>query len=79
MKIKVKVITNSSQERVEYRESENIYKIWTHTKPIKGEATKRARALLAEYLHLSKHLVVLVSGKTSRIKTFEIKKDIDKT
>jgi len=72
MKIKVKVITSSSQERIEYLGPDDITKVWTHSRPIKGEATKRVREILADYLKLPKHKVVLVSGKTSNIKTYKI-------
>jgi len=71
MKITVKVIPNSSQQRVE-QISEKDFKVYIHAKPIKGEGNKKARELLCEHLNLPKHQVILVSGKTAKIKTFKI-------
>ncbi len=83
MKIVVKVIPNSSLEKIE-KISENLsstfpkrccgeYKIWLHAKPIEGEANKKVIQLLAEYFDVSKSQVTLVSGQKSRTKVFEIK------
>jgi uncharacterized protein YggU (UPF0235/DUF167 family) len=71
MKISVKVITNSSQDKVE-QTCENEYKVYVHAKPVKGEANKKVREALCEYFSLPKHKVALVGGKTSKNKLFKI-------
>jgi uncharacterized protein YggU (UPF0235/DUF167 family) len=71
MKIKVKVITNSSQQKVE-ETADHEYRVYVHAKPIKGEANAKTREALCEYFNLPKHKVVMVSGKTSRLKVFRI-------
>ncbi|MEG1479874.1 MAG: DUF167 domain-containing protein [Kiritimatiellia bacterium] len=38
--------------------------------PVEGKANEMAREFLAEYCHLSRSNVSLVSGKTSRLKSF---------
>jgi hypothetical protein len=73
MKINVKVVTNSSQEKIEFIESENIYKVWTHSKPIENEANAKLANLLAKYFKISKSEIKLLSGSKSHEKTFEIK------
>ena len=72
MKIKVKVISNSSQQKV-VQITDSNYKIYIRAFPIKGEANKKVRALLVAYFNLPKHQVVLISGKTAQIKIFEIR------
>jgi len=72
MKISVKVIPNSSRKEV-IQLSEKDYRVYINAKPIKGEANKQARELLCRFLNQPKHCVVLVSGKTSRMKIFEIR------
>ena len=72
MKINVKVIPNSSKEEVKLT-ANGEYRVYIHAKPIKGEANKRAREVLCEFLGLPKHKVILVSGKTAKVKVFEIK------
>ncbi|MDD5693446.1 MAG: DUF167 domain-containing protein [Patescibacteria group bacterium] len=74
MKINVKVIPNSSQEKIEFIESENIYKVWTHAKAIDNEANKNVTQLLAKFFNVSKAQVKLIWGQNARNKTFEINK-----
>ncbi|MEI7690768.1 MAG: DUF167 domain-containing protein [bacterium] len=72
MKINVKVIPNSSKREV-VQISETEFRVYINAKPIKGEANKQARELLCLFLNQPKHCVVLVSGRTSRMKIFEIR------
>ncbi|MFA5196847.1 MAG: DUF167 domain-containing protein [Patescibacteria group bacterium] len=72
MKINVKVIPNSSQEKVEFIETENIYKVWTHAKAIDNEANKNVTQLLAKFFNVPKSQIELISGQKARNKIFEI-------
>ncbi|MEI7807349.1 MAG: DUF167 domain-containing protein, partial [Verrucomicrobiota bacterium] len=56
MKIRVKVLPNSSKKQV-VQVAENEYRIYINAKPIKGEANKQVRELLCQYLNQPKHCV----------------------
>ncbi len=73
MKINIRVKPSSSQSRV-VQISEKEYQVYVKAKPIKGEANKKVREVLCQFLNLPKHKVVLIAGKTSRHKIFEINK-----
>jgi uncharacterized protein YggU (UPF0235/DUF167 family) len=52
---------------------EEIYHIYTSSKPIDGEANKAIhRIALADFLQLKKYQIRLVSGETSKYKKFEM-------
>ena len=72
MRIIVRVNPNAKTEIVE-QTGEREYKVSFKVKPVKGEANKKAREMLCKYFDLPKHSVILVGGKTSRNKVFEIK------
>jgi len=54
---------------------EDIYHVYTGSKPIDGEANKAIHEELAIFLQLKKHQIRLVSGETSKYKKFEIDKE----
>ena len=72
MKISVKVIPGSSQQKV-VQLSETDFRVYVNVPPVKGEANKQARDLLCRFFNLPRHQVILVSGKTAKIKTFEVR------
>lgn len=51
---------------------EDIYHIYTSSKPIDGEANKSIHEALAAFLGLKKYQIRLVSGEASKYKKFEI-------
>jgi uncharacterized protein (TIGR00251 family) len=70
MLINIKVITNSSQEKVEKIDAEN-YKVWIKEKPIEGKANVSIVKLLKRFFNADK--VQIKSGLSSRKKIVEIK------
>jgi uncharacterized protein (TIGR00251 family) len=73
MKISVKVKPNSKQEKIE-KMGERDFSVWVKEKPQEGKANKAVTKVLAEYFGVPQSKVVLLKGKTSREKTFEVKK-----
>jgi len=51
---------------------EDIYHVYTSSKPIDGEANKSIIELLSDFLNIKKYQIRLVSGETSKYKKFEI-------
>jgi uncharacterized protein YggU (UPF0235/DUF167 family) len=51
---------------------EDVYHIYTSSKPIDGEANKAIHEALAAFLELKKYQIRLVSGEASKYKKFEI-------
>ena len=51
---------------------EEIYHIYTSSKPIDGEANKAIHEAFASCLGLKKYQIRLVSGEASKYKKFEI-------
>ncbi len=51
---------------------EEIYHVYTSSKPIDGEANKAIVELLADYLKFKKYQIKLVSGEASKYKKFEV-------
>ncbi len=74
MRIKIYVVTNSSQEKIEQIETDSVYRVWTHAKAHNNEANKNVIHILCQYLDLRKSEIMLVSGSKSKIKFFEISK-----
>lgn len=74
MKIKVKVIARSSENRVEYDEVNDLYRVKVTVVPEKGKANEKVRELLARHFDMNKNSVHLSSGKTNNLKIFEIGK-----
>lgn len=71
MRIYVKVIPKSSQNKVE-RISEGDYKAWLTAPPVAGKANESLINLLAVYFGVAKYQVSIVGGKTSRKKIVDI-------
>lgn len=49
-----------------------IYKVWTRSKPIDGDANDAVILLLAEYFGVKKYKVQLIRWLQSRHKVFEV-------
>lgn len=71
MFVKVKVIANSKQEKVE--KNDNELKVHLKEKPIHGKANKKLLKILAEYFNVQKNNIVIRKGESSSIKIIEIK------
>jgi uncharacterized protein len=72
MIIKVKVISNSSEDKIvgfEY----DILKIKCTVAPKKGKANQAVIAMLAKYYRVPKNAIKILKGKTSSQKIIEIK------
>jgi len=74
MRIYIKVIPRSSQNKVE-KISEGEYKVKLTAPPIDGEANKMLIKILTEYFNVSKSSVEIIGGKTAKTKIVEIKND----
>lgn len=72
MKIKVKVITKSSENKVEYDKENDLYKVKVTVVPEKGKANEKVIKLLADFFDTNKSNVIIISGKSSIVKIFEI-------
>lgn len=73
MRIYVKVIPRSSKKEV-VEISEGEYKIKLTAPPVDGEANKMLVEILAEHFEVSKSLVSIIGGKSTRKKIVEILK-----
>lgn len=76
MKLHVKVTPNARQSEVIGWEDGamhgRILRVRIAAQPIEGKANTALRSFLAGWLGISKSLVTLEKGETSRIKTFSI-------
>ena len=70
MKLHVRVIPNARRNEMSRREGALILRL--NAPAIEGKANKAAIDFLAEYLHVPRSRVTLVSGEKSRHKIFEI-------
>ena len=68
MKIKIKIHSNSSQEKIE-KISENEFEVWIKEKPIQGKANEELIKLLKKYFRKP---VKIVFGFNSKIKLIEV-------
>jgi uncharacterized protein (TIGR00251 family) len=68
MKIKVKVHSNSSNEKIN-KLNDLEYEIWIKEKPIDGKANVYLEKFLRKYFRKD---IKMISGFNSRIKFFEI-------
>ncbi|MFZ2975435.1 MAG: DUF167 domain-containing protein [Candidatus Moraniibacteriota bacterium] len=73
MRIYVKVIPRSSQNKVE-KISEGEYKVKLTAPPVDGEANKMLIEILAEHFDVPKSLVLIIGGKSTQKKLVEISK-----
>ena len=71
VKVKVKVVPNSKQQKVE-KISEDEYKVYVKSPPTKGKANKELIEVLSDYFNVSKSRIKIVSGFASREKIVEI-------
>ncbi len=71
MKIFVKVKANTSQEKIEKKDS-NYFEIWTKKPAINGKANKAVLKLLAEYFSVSLSETKIISGIKSKEKIIQI-------
>lgn len=71
MKIKIQVVARSSKNAIE-KLKEGSYKVWVTAPPVKGKANEAVIKLLAWEFDVSKSSIQLVSGHTSKNKTFQI-------
>jgi uncharacterized protein len=71
MRIYVKVITKSSQNKVE-KIGNDDYKVWTTVLPVKGKANEAAIELLADFFSVSKSQIKISGGKTTNRKIVDI-------
>lgn len=71
MKIFVQVKTKSFKEKVE-KISTNNFKVYLKQAPEKNKANEALIKLLADYFKVKKYQIILISGKTSKIKCFKI-------
>ena len=71
MRIDIKVVTGSSQEKIERRPDGSL-KIWIFGKPIEGEANKQIVEAISRHLEVPKSRIRIVKGLKSREKTVEL-------
>ena len=70
MKMKVKVISNSSQQKIEERDG--IFRVHLKSPPVKGKANEELIEFLSKHFKVKKNQVLIVKGHTSNIKEVEI-------
>ena len=68
MKIKIKVISKSSKNKV----ADDCKKVYVVDPPEHGKANKTVISLIAKFFHISKCKVKIVSGFSSQTKIIEI-------
>ncbi|KKR04765.1 MAG: hypothetical protein UT32_C0026G0012 [Parcubacteria group bacterium GW2011_GWC2_39_14] len=71
MYINVSVTTRASKNEI-IRIGDNTFKVYVTAVPEKGLANKKIIELLSDYLKVSKSLIKIKAGATSREKLFEI-------
>jgi len=73
MKIFVKVKPKAIEEKIQ-KVSDTNFKVWVRAIPEKGKANRAVLRALANYFDVSQSDIEIVSGSTSKLKVFEIKK-----
>lgn len=71
MRIYLKVITGSSQQKVE-KISKGDYKVWVRAIPEKGKANQEIVEILADFFKIDKQRISIISGRTTSRKLIEI-------
>lgn len=71
MKLFIKVKPKARQEKVE-RMDESHYIVHAKNIPEKGKANEGVIRLLSSYFSVSKSNIIIISGKTSRLKVITI-------
>ena len=72
MKIKVKTTPRSKVVRLDEPGPDGVWQARVQAPPVDGKANEAVVRLLAERFDVPKSRMSLVSGETSRLKTFEI-------
>ena len=72
MKIKVKTTPRSKVVRLDEPGPDGVWQARVQAPPVDGKANEAVVRLLAERFDVPKSRITLVSGETSRLKTFEI-------
>ncbi len=72
MRIYIKVSPRSSRNLVE-KTAEGEYKVKLTAAPVDGEANLMLVKVLAEYFNISKSSLVIIGGKSAKIKIVEIR------
>ncbi len=67
MRIKVKVIPNAKQNKID--EVDGVFLVRVTTSPVQGKANKAVIELLSKHFKTAKSKVDIVKGLSSRIKT----------
>ncbi len=71
MRIYIKVIPKSSQNKIEKME-DGSYKVWVTVVPEKGKANQAVVKLLSKYFKVAKSQIEIVGGKTARKKIVDV-------
>lgn len=71
MRIYIKTIPRASRNKIE-KISEGEYKVWLTAAPINNKANEKLVEVLADYFAISKSLIKIIGGKTSKTKIIEI-------
>jgi len=71
MRIYVRVTPRSSKNEI-IKISEGEYKVKLTAPPVDGQANEMLIKLLADYFKVSKSSIIILVGKTARIKIIEI-------
>lgn len=85
MKIEVRVRTRAKVEKIELKSQPRlgfetgkpeiqVYTAWVKAPPVDGRANQAVVDLLSGHFKIAKKDVRIISGQTTRIKYFEIKK-----
>jgi len=77
MRIYIKVIPKSSQNKIEKME-DGSYKVWVTVVPEKGKANQAVVKLLSKYFKVAKSQIEIVGGKTAREKIVDVGLDSSK-
>ncbi len=72
MKIKVKTTPRSKVVRLGEPGSDGVWQARVQAPPVDGKANEAVIRLLSDHFGVPKSRITLVSGETSRLKTFEV-------
>lgn len=76
MKIQVRVKTGARCDCVGFDEEKNLHIVSTKALPVAGKANESIIKLLAKYFKVPKSNVTLKTGSKSKIKVFEIDREL---
>lgn len=71
MLVRIKAHPHSKKSLVKKIDPETL-EIWLPELPINGQANKKLTELLADYFKVAKSLIILKSGRTAKLKVFEV-------